>query len=178
MIVIMPLGGRLERVHAAVGCVRQLEWYENYIVLVDEADPKAALDILLAGGVPRERVVFDYSGWDTLTEFILRYDFLRKLGVTELWVVTDNYHMARAEAIAHAVFAFTDVRVRTFMRYTVNPHPASVESFYKVLRDASMAWSWRVTKWWQFPGLNLASRSLKRTRWAGMQKSADEARRL
>jgi vancomycin permeability regulator SanA len=87
---------------------------DNMNVGYDE--PEAMRRWLLAQGVPTEKIVLDYAGFDTYDSCARA---VRIFGVTEAIVVTQSYHVARAVAICRRIgIAATGVGDDTVRQYT------------------------------------------------------------
>ena len=63
-------------------------------------EPRVMRDYLVARGVPAERIVEDVAGFDTYDSCVRARDVY---GVTEMTVITQDYHLPRAMAICREV---------------------------------------------------------------------------
>jgi uncharacterized SAM-binding protein YcdF (DUF218 family) len=166
---ILHLGGRAERIQTTAHIARH--WCpEAHIIFGTEADPANIVATMTAYGIPRDRYTLDYRAWDTLTNFTEVWDLLEKVGTTELYVVTDQYHIRRSMFIAQAVTAFTGITVIPCVEHTEDP--GEEEAFLRALRDGFKALFWRVT------GITLGSRKLKALRMKQIKAWADQAKTL
>ncbi len=113
-----------------------------------------ALDIWISSGtnlsatqwafrnISPTRVHIDRRAVDTVTNFTSLIDDLKNRNLHHIYLITDNYHMRRAKAIAIFVLgsqgiAFTPVSI---------PTNKPVESWWHVLRDVCRAWLWIFTR--------------------------------
>jgi uncharacterized SAM-binding protein YcdF (DUF218 family) len=103
--------------------------------------PGDALPIFRAAAISDSRVRLDYQATDTVTNFTTLLPKLKQRQIRHLYLVTSDYHMPRANAIAAIVLgsqgiAFTSVAVPTiYMR----------EARLKAIRDQGRAILWRFT---------------------------------
>ena len=105
--------------------------------------PDQAYPIFDALGVSRDRVTLDYQAVDTVTNFTTLVKTLRQNQVHHLYLITSDYHMARARAIATVILgshhiAFTPV---------VAPSTEPAESPFRICRDVLRSWLWLTTGW-------------------------------
>ncbi|MBD2364213.1 YdcF family protein [Anabaena minutissima FACHB-250] len=111
---ILSLGGGMEREQAAAEIAR---WYPALKVWVSSGDsPRLVRKIFDAEGVSRQRVYLDYRAVDTVTNFTTLISDFKNHGIQHLFVITSDFHMRRAKAIAFIVLgsqgiAFTPVSV-------------------------------------------------------------------
>ncbi len=92
--------------------------------------------------VPLEKVYLDRRAIDTVTNFTSLVADFKKRHFQHLYLITADYHMRRAKAIACIIFgsqgiAFTPVSI---------PTDKPVESWWRVLRDICRALLWICTK--------------------------------
>jgi len=94
-------------------------------------------------GIERDRLHLDYQAVDTVTNFSTLVGPLRARGLRHVYLITSDFHMGRARAIATAIFgsrgiAFTPVKVPS-------SHPP--ESLLHIARDFGRALFWTLTGW-------------------------------
>jgi len=88
-------------------------------VWVSSGSPsEEARPLFRAAEIPAQRVHLDYQAVDTLTNFTSLVDDFKRLGVRHVYLITSDFHMRRAKAIATLVFgsqgvAFTPVAIPT-----------------------------------------------------------------
>ncbi|MEC4812008.1 MAG: YdcF family protein [Scytonema sp. PMC 1069.18] len=80
--------------------------------------PQEVCPMFRAAGIPSRRVHLDYQAIDTVTNFTSLVDKFKRLHIRHLYVITSDFHMPRARAIATLVLgsrgiAFTPVAVPT-----------------------------------------------------------------
>ncbi|WP_017296674.1 YdcF family protein [Nodosilinea nodulosa] len=105
--------------------------------------PDMAYPIFDALRVSRDRITLDYQAVDTVTNFTTLVKTFRQQHVHHLYLVTSDYHMPRARAIATIVLgshhiAFTPV---------VAPSSQATESPFRIGRDMVRSWIWLTTGW-------------------------------
>ena len=135
--VILILGGSSDReTFAAQLAQRQ----PNLDVWVSSGSPHAA-DIFRNAKIPASRLHFDHRATDTVTNFTTTVSDLKQCKIQHVYVLTSDYHMARASAIATIVLgsqgiAFTPIAV---------PSTRSPESSLRILRDVGRSVAWLMT---------------------------------
>ncbi len=100
--------------------------------------PQEARAIFRAAGIPDNRVNLDYRALDTVTNFTSLVKEFKSRGIEHVYMITSDFHMPRAKAIATIVFgsqgiAFTPVSV---------PSNQPDESRLHILRDTGRALLW------------------------------------
>lgn len=138
---ILVLGGQPHREYMAARLARvnpQLHVWSS-----SGLGPEQAYPIFDALGISRDRITLDYEAVDTVTNFTtLMKDFQQKK-LHHLYLVTSDYHMPRACAIATILLgshhiAFTPMPV---------PSRQSAESPFRICRDMLRSWLWLATGW-------------------------------
>jgi len=103
--------------------------------------PNKARQIFQAAGIPNTRVHIDRRAVDTVTNFTSLVKDFKKRHYHHLYLITSDFHMPRAKAIATFVLgsqgiAFTPVSI---------PSNQPPESWLHILRDSGRAILWIVT---------------------------------
>lgn len=103
--------------------------------------PEQACAIFRDAGIPAERVHLDRRAVDTVTNFTSLVADFKNLNIQHLYLITSDFHLSRAKAIATLVFgswgiAFTPVSV---------PSKEPPESLLHILRDIGRALVWMIT---------------------------------
>ncbi len=95
----------------------------------------------LEAGIARERIHLDSRARDTVSNFTSLADDLKRLGFRNIYLVTSDYHMRRARAIAAIVLGSRGIAV------TPLPVPSKreKESLFHALRDVARSFFWLVT---------------------------------
>jgi uncharacterized SAM-binding protein YcdF (DUF218 family) len=169
LVSVVVLGGRLDRVKKfARWMAMEGPYLKPTVWFGTEGPPAAVHELMAAEGVTRDKYMLDYRAWDTLSTFIELYKDIVESDPLVLYVATDQYHLRRSLWVAKAVFLFSGITVVPMELHT--DEPGEEESVFKALRDAAMGLVFAVT------GMNLASRSLKRKRWAMIAQWAEEAK--
>ncbi|ERT08878.1 hypothetical protein M595_1110 [Lyngbya aestuarii BL J] len=107
-------------------------------------DRRTATEIFQQAGVDLGRVHLDYRAVDTVTNFSTLVEDLKKRDISHVYLITSDFHMSRAMAVASVVFgsqgiAFTPVPIPT------EGYPS--ESEVRIVRDVSRAVVWTFTGW-------------------------------
>lgn len=105
--IIIELGGSPHRLNKAIEVYRQNP--DALILISSESDPRLCVDIMNKAGIPKDKYIFDFNAWNTLTNFTETYKFIRSKNTKKLFVVTDRFHMRRSMTIAKNVYLFTGV---------------------------------------------------------------------
>jgi uncharacterized SAM-binding protein YcdF (DUF218 family) len=105
--------------------------------------PDLAYPIFDALGIDRDRITLDYQAVDTVTNFTTLVKTFQQQHVHHLYLVTSDYHMPRAQAIATIILgshhiAFTPVAA---------PSSRAAESPFRIGRDMVRSWIWLTTGW-------------------------------
>lgn len=102
---------------------------------------KMAQETFRAAGIPDERVHLDWRAIDTVTNFTTLIGDFKRRGIRHLYLLTEDFHMPRAKAIATIVLgsqgiAFTPISI---------PSNESQESWFDILRDIGRSIIWMFT---------------------------------
>lgn len=136
---ILVLGGEHQRECVAAKLAKQntdlIIWVSSGLL------PPDANEIFLNSNVALARVNLDYTATDTVTNFTTIVAELQAKDIQHIYLVTSDFHMPRAKAIAFWVLgsrgiAFTPVTV---------PSNQPPEPFHKTLRDITRSWLWLLT---------------------------------
>ncbi len=100
-----------------------------------------AFQIFQEAGVPISRVRLDFQAVDTVTNFTSMVDELQNHNIHHVYLITSDFHMPRAIAIATIVFGSRGIA------FTPVPYPTdtSGESFLKIVRDVIRSVIWLVS---------------------------------
>ena len=147
--IILILGGSSDREKHAVKLARKNPALKIWV----SSGTSEAPDIFQTAGIPRSRIYFDRRATDTVTNFTTVIPDFKQRGIQHVYVVTSDYHMPRATAIATVVFGsqgitFTPIEVSGVHRQ---------ESKLRVLRDVGRSVVWLMTG---RTGASLRDRSL------------------
>lgn len=103
--------------------------------------PEQVRPIFQAAKISEKRIHLDYEAVDTVTNFTTLVDDFKRLDIRHLYLITSDYHMPRAKAIATIVLgsqgiAFTPVAI---------PTERSLEPWLFILLDSGRALFWLFT---------------------------------
>ena len=148
MDIILHLGGTWARACTAADLAQYLD---DYLVIVSsEGNEEGFRAVYEKAGIPADKVIHDQAAWDTVTNFTHTYRLLISLGVERLFVVTSDFHMPRARAIAKAVWGG---RIKE-LHFIEHPHSSkSAKSDAKYIfidRLRAIIWRWTgiLFYWW------------------------------
>lgn len=102
---------------------------------------KKANRIFREAGISEERVNLDYRAVDTVTNFAYLVTYFEKLKLKHLYIITSDFHMPRAKAIATIVLGSHGI---TFTPVSV-PSKLPKESFTHISRDIFRSIFWLIT---------------------------------
>lgn len=103
--------------------------------------PNDARSVFQAAGVSETRVHLDYRAVDTVTNFTTLVDDLEQRHIHHIYLITSDYHMPRAIAIATVILGSHGI---TFTPIAV-PSERAPESQLRVARDVARSFVWLAT---------------------------------
>jgi len=112
--------------------------------------PKDSRPIFRRDGITDDRVILDYRALDTVTNFTTLVEDLEAQKIHHVYLITSDYHMARAQAIATIVLGSHGI---TFTAIAV-PSTKPPEDHFRIARDVARSLVWLTTG---FTGANLKS---------------------
>jgi len=99
-----------------------------------------------AAGVPKSQLIIDGMGpWDTVTEFTMTLDWIRKYGSRRVLIVTSDWHMPRAKAIAQAAYFLNGINFQCCPTYSATPARTFEEDAQWITYDRNRTIKWRIT---------------------------------
>jgi len=101
-----------------------------------------ARSIFREANIPEHRLYLDRRATDTVTNFTTLVNDLDSAGIRHLYLITSDYHMARAQAIATLVLGSRGIAFTSVSIPTPNFTP---ESPLRILRDTGRAILWLTT---------------------------------
>jgi uncharacterized SAM-binding protein YcdF (DUF218 family) len=136
---ILTLGGGIDREEFTAQFAQTHPSLEIWVS--SGSPPEKARAIFRSAGIPDKRVHLDYRALDTVTNFTSLVGDFKRRGIEHLYVLTSEFHMPRAKAIAIFVLgsrgiAFTPVAI---------PSNQPAESWLHILRDVGRALVWIIT---------------------------------
>lgn len=138
--VVLVLGGGTGREESAA---QLAQYYPHLDIWVSSGDgtAQAVYATFQAVGVGAERVHPDYRATDTVTNFTTLVPEFKRRRIQHLFLVTSDFHMPRARAIATVVLgsqgiAFTPVAV---------PSNRLAETKLRIMRDVGRSLLWVLT---------------------------------
>ncbi len=137
---IFVLGGGSDREVFAVRFALQHPELEVWVST--GSPPKKTEEIFSDATVSLSRLHLDYRATDTVTNFTTMVGVFQQLEIEHVYLVTSDFHMRRAKAIAFFVFGSRGI-VCTPM---VMPLDGRAESGFRVLRDVMRSLSWLLTR--------------------------------
>lgn len=133
---ILTLGGGIDREEFTAQFAQRFPSLKIWVSSGVEAEE--ARRVYQKAGIADDRIHFDYRAVDTLTNFTTLIPEFQKRHIQHIYLITSDFHMARAKAIATFVLgsqaiAFTPVTV---------PSNRPRESTLHILRDSARSLLW------------------------------------
>lgn len=166
MEVILELGGNPSRIYRVIELAQQ--YPSAQIVISSEGSPDLVVGLLRGAGITDARFILDFKAWDTVTNFTHTLQLVRSYVPGTLYVVTDQFHMKRAMAIARAVYFLRGIKVVPVPYMGSEPHPP--ESGELIRYDQMRSWIWRLTGYLQY------DKAVKDQRMPGIEADEQHAR--
>jgi len=95
-------------------------------------------------GVPQQQIHYDFCPTDTVTNFTCLVKTLTERNLWHLYLITSDYHIARARAIATLVLGSRGIVVTPIAVPSQGYEP---ESLFRILRDCLRSLMWIMTGW-------------------------------
>ena len=99
--------------------------------------------ILQEAGVVQERIHYDFCATDTVTNFTCTVEDFVEKDLRHLYLITSDYHMRRAKAIATIIFGSRGIIATPI---SVPSNVFQPESWLRVLRDSIRSLLWIVNR--------------------------------
>ena len=144
---IFVLGGGSDREEFAAKLALQHPELEVWISTGSQ--PEKATKIFESAGVSPARLHLDYRAVDTVTNFTTMVGVFQQRGIEHVYLLTSDFHMRRAKAIAFFVFGsrgITLTSVETNCVLTQVLSSCQTESILRVLRDVLRSLFWLATR--------------------------------
>jgi uncharacterized SAM-binding protein YcdF (DUF218 family) len=138
---ILVLGGNPHRESTAARLARlhpQLHVWSS-----SGLGPERAYPIFEALGINRDRITLDYQAVDTVTNFTTLVKSFSEHNVHHLYLITSDYHMPRACAIATIILGSHHIAFTPVIAPSLHPP----ESALRITRDMVRSWLWLATGW-------------------------------
>lgn len=136
---ILVLGGPPEREQLAAYVA---QYYPNLDIWVSTGTPPDIVcPIFQKAEISSDRLHLDYSAVDTVTNFTSLIPEFKQRRIQHLYVITSDYHMPRAKAIATFILGSQGI---TFTPLSVLSRQPK-ESLLHILRDGGRSLLWIIT---------------------------------
>ena len=134
--VILQLGGNINRMETGLKLLQ--DHPDATMIISSELPVDECVNRLKKAKIPKERFVFDYQAWDTVTNFTMTYPRINGMNVKDLYIVSDLFHIPRVKVIAEVIYFKKDIR-RHYISHGTDNH--TEEIWYDFFR----ALFWRLT---------------------------------
>lgn len=138
---VLVLGGDPKREEKAAKLAKY--YYALDIWISSGPDAEKSREVFRAAGIPDRRLHIDNRASDTLTNFTTLVDEFQARRFQHLYLITSDFHMERAKAIATFVLGSRGI---TFTPISVSSE-RSQESAKRITRDVGRALLWVYTGW-------------------------------
>lgn len=105
---ILHLGGNWNRIQQTTKLA--LQYPKARVIISGEGNLDKLYQYVKAKGVDVGRLINEPTAKDTLGNFTESFDILKDLQTRDVFVVTNDWHMKRAMAIAKVVYSFTGIK--------------------------------------------------------------------
>lgn len=136
---ILTLGGPPDREEFTAQFAKRYPSLEIWVS--SGIPPQQAQEIFRVAGIPATRVHLDRRALDTVTNFTTLVDDFKKRQIQHLYLITSDFHMRRAKAIATFVLGSRGVAFTPIAIPTTTP----TEAWDRILRDIGRALLWIFT---------------------------------
>ncbi len=119
------------------------EWYPSLEIWVSSPpDPQKTLKTFRDVNVPKTKLNIDMSAVDTVTNFTSLVANFKQRQLQHLFLVTSDFHMLRAKAIATVVLGSQGI---AFTPISVPSKQTNSESLLRIIRDIVRSFLWITT---------------------------------
>ncbi len=81
-------------------------------IWVSSGSPKEySEEVFAKAGIGSDRYVLDYRATDTVTNFTTLVDEFKSRQITDVYVITDSFHMPRAQVVGSVVFGSRGIKM-------------------------------------------------------------------
>ncbi|MGL6139346.1 MAG: YdcF family protein [Planktothrix sp.] len=136
---VLVLGGATEREFFAANFAKEHPELEVWVS--SGSNPEYAQWVFLQSGIDPDKLHLDYDAVDTVTNFTTVVDKLKRSGINNIYLITSDDHMRRAEVIGNIVLGSRGIAFQTLPV----PSGRSPEPFEKVIRDGLRSVLWLTT---------------------------------
>ncbi len=136
---ILVLGGDPQRENFAATFAR--EHPDLPIWISSGSNQEYTEGVFSDAGIDFERLHIDRTAEDTVTNFTTLVDELRSRGVSNVYLITSDYHMRRAHVIGEIVFGSRNISLKPVQV----PSDQDAEPLIKAVRDGIRAVLWITT---------------------------------
>lgn len=119
------------------------QWYPSLEIWVSSPpDPQKTYETFQAVGIPKSRLHIDIRATDTVTNFTSVVTEFKQRQLQHLFLITSDFHMLRAKAIATFVLGSQGIAVTPI---SVPSKQTDSESFLRIIRDIVRSLLWIAT---------------------------------
>jgi uncharacterized SAM-binding protein YcdF (DUF218 family) len=134
--IILQLGGNVNRLDTGIQVLQQ--YPDATMIISSELPPEECINKLKSAKISKDRFIFDYQAWDTVTNFTTTLPIIRDMEIGEIYVVSDLFHIPRVQAICESVYLGRGI-VKHYVAHGTDNHEEVV--WYDLCR----ALLWRFT---------------------------------
>lgn len=138
---ILTLGGRMQRETYTARFA--LAHRDLPIWISSGLGPDRVRPMFQSLGIGEDRLTLDYRAVDTVTNFTTLVPTLKARHIHHLYLITSDFHMPRAKAIATIVLGSNGIAFTPIPVISLEPP----ESWQRIARDMVRSWLWLATRW-------------------------------
>ena len=139
---MLVLNGDLSRVQFAARLWQSHTHLDIWVSLSDWEEPRFA-SIFRTAGIPEGQIHYDRCATDTVTNFTCTVDDFLRANLEHLYLITSDYHLPRARAIATLVLGSQGIAVTPLAVPSQGMPP---ESRFRIFRDCIRSILWIVVR--------------------------------
>ena len=137
---ILTLGGGIDREQFTAEFAQNFPSLEIWIS--SGVEPEEARRVYQKVGIANNRIHFDNRAVDTVTNFTTLIPEFQKRRIQHIYLITSDFHMARAKAIATIVLGSHGIACTPVAVPSNRPR----ESILRIIRDSGRSLLWIFTK--------------------------------
>lgn len=138
---ILVLNGKPSRIQFAAQLWQSHRHLDIWVSAISDLEEQYYGNIFRQAGIPQEQIHFDRCATDTVTNFTCTVDDFLAKKLEHLYLITSEYHMPRARAIASLVLGSHGIAL-TFLPVPSGGIPS--ESRFHIFRDCIRSILWIV----------------------------------
>ena len=161
--IILQLGGNVARLDTGIELLQR--YPDVRMIISSELPPEECIRKLKAAKISKDRFIFDYQSWDTVTNFTITFPIIREMEIEEMFVVSDLFHIPRVQAICESVYLGKGM-IKHYVAHGSDDHKEPI--WYDTIRALV----------WRFTGHLLYDPKVKSDRMPAYEKASIRVKEL